>query len=288
VLRRLARLEPRQPGEVVEIDLRHARPRLPHRIDLAAPDRRDPRAELPGELAWQRSGEGYPEYRAFLEQLLPHRHGFALFSPERGERWRHEDDRWLVTARVGGDLVGAVGYRITEFGADLVADHLLATNAVGRALLLSFFARHVDQVARVVATVAPDELPELWATDLTTHTESRTSSPTDRAPMARVLSVPALAGLPVGPGRAGVRIVDDPFIAGGYRLDGSSGGLEVSPGGEDADTATLTAAGFAALVYGVLDPVDIAVRGLGTVPPGSLAGLRTLFPPRVPYVCAEF
>ena len=244
------------------------------------------RAGLPGEIGWQRSGEGYPEYRAFLERLLPHRHGFALYSPERGERWRHEDDRWLVTARVNGETVGAVTYRVDAFGGDLVADHLLALGPVGRALLLGFFARHVDQVARVVVTVPPDEQPELWATDLTTHTESRTSSPTARAPMARVLSVPALAGLPVGTGRASVRIVDDPFIAGSYLLDGGTGALEVTPGG--AGTTTLTSAGFAALVYGVLDPVELAVRGLGEVPAEALDGLRTLFPRRTPYLFADF
>jgi predicted N-acetyltransferase YhbS len=237
-------------------------------------------------VAWQRIGEGYPAHRAFTEDMLARRHGFAQFSEERAQRLRDADDRWLLTAHVDGAVVGAVTYRIAEFGGDLVADHLLATEPVGRALLLGFFARHVDQVARVVASVAPDEAPELWGTDLTTHTESRTSSPTNRAPMARVLSVTGLAGLPVGPGQATVEIVDDPFIAGRYLLDGGSGALDVGAGGSDG--ATLTAAGFAALVYGVLDPLEVALRGLGTVPADTVAGLRALFPRQVPYLVADF
>jgi predicted N-acetyltransferase YhbS len=244
------------------------------------------RAPLPGEVSWQRVGEGYPDYRAFTEEMLTRRHGLAVFSEERAQRLRDADDRWLVTARVDGAVVGAVTYRIAEFGGDLVADHLLTTGPLGRALLLGFFARHVDQVARVVVTVDPDEAPELWITDLTTHTESRTSSPTHRAPMGRVLSVTGLAGMPVGTGRAAVQIVDDPFIAGRYVLDGTTGELAVNRGGSGG--ATLTAAGFAALAYGALDPVEIAVRGLGTVPADTVDVLRSLFPRRAPYLVADF
>ncbi|MEN3304511.1 MAG: hypothetical protein V7603_713 [Micromonosporaceae bacterium] len=246
------------------------------------------RKPLSGEISWQRVGEGYPVYRAFTEDLLSRCHGFALFSEERAQRLREADERWLVTAHVDGAVVGAVTYRVVEFGGELRADNLLATGPVGRALLLGFFARHVDQVERVVATVGPDEAPELWATDLATHTETRASSPTTRAPMGRVLSVTGLAGLPVGTGRAAVEIVDDPFIAGRYLLDGGTGGLEVSAGTTAPGAATLTAAGFAALVYGALDPVEVAVRGLGTVPAETVESLRTLFPRWAPYLVAEF
>lgn len=245
------------------------------------------RTPLPGEIVWQRVGEGYPAYRALTEHLLPERHGFALLSDERARRIRDADDRWLVCARVDGTVVAATTYRIKEFGGCMDCDHLLAAHPIGRALLLGFFARHVDQVARVVTRVGPDEAPEMWATDLDTHTESRASVPTDRGPMARVLSVPGLTGMPVGPGRAAVHVVDDPFIAGRYQFDGTSGRLEVAVG-DAADAAVLTAAGFSALVYGVLDPVEIALRGLGTVPAEALEPLRALFPPRTPYVVAQF
>ncbi len=245
------------------------------------------RADLPGETVWRRVGEGYDELVELGERLLVERHGFGMFAPERIDRLRLVDDRWLVAARVGGEVVGAVTYRIEAFGGDLVADHLLTTGPIGRALLLAFFARHVDQVSRVVATIAPDEAPELWATDLATHTESRTAAPSARAPMGRVLSVPGLAGLPVGTGRVVVEIVDDPFVAGRYELDGGTGALEVGPahGGPDA---TLSCAGFSALVYGALDPVEVAVRGLGALSDAAAVQLRALFPRRVPYLCAEF
>ena len=57
---------------------------------------------------------------------------------------------------------------------------------------------------------------------------------------------------------------------------------------DDAPDAVLTAAGLSALVYGVLDPAELPIRGFGTVPRGAEAPLRSLFPPARPYVFAEF
>ncbi|MFD1052325.1 hypothetical protein ACFQ1S_45475, partial [Kibdelosporangium lantanae] len=109
---------------------------------------------------------------------------------------------------------------------------------------------------------------------------------TSAAPMARVLSVEGLRGMAVGSGRVSVEVVDDPYIAGKYVLDGTSGELEITAGGEP--TVTLNAAGFSGLVYGVLDPSDVDMRGFGHVPADSVAGLASLFPRRVPYFFARY
>lgn len=244
------------------------------------------RAEIPGEVTWERIGTGYDTFRAFTLRLVEQRHGFAVFPDFRDARMRQEDDRWLVTARVGGEVTGAALYRITAHGGDLEVDDLLFTDPLSRALLLRFLAGHVDQVSRVVAGIPADELPELWATDIEVVTEGRTAVPDRNAPMARVLSVPGLAGVPAGPGRVTVAVVDDPFVAGTYTLDGHSGRLAVSASGEP--TARLRAAGLSALVYGVLDPAELPLRGLGEVPADAAAELRALFPRRVPYVFADF
>jgi predicted N-acetyltransferase YhbS len=47
-------------------------------------------------------------------------------------------------------------------------------------------------------------------------------------------------------------------------------------------------AGLSGLVYGVLDPVDVVVRGFGTVDPEAIEPLRRLFPREMPFVFAEF
>jgi predicted N-acetyltransferase YhbS len=247
------------------------------------------RAQLPGEIAWTRAKDGYDDHAQLIRTLLARRHGFAAFPEYRAVGLRDADARWLAVARAGGEVVGAVAYRITDHGDELVADDLLTTGPLGRALLLQFFARHVDQVASVSMTVDPEESPEQWATDLEFVSESRVSFPTSPGPMARVLSLDALAGMAVGPGRVAATVVDDPFVAGDYLLDGVSGKLDVARGGTaSVPAATLLAAGLSALVYGVLDPAELPLRGLGTVPDDAAAALRTVFGRRRPHVAARF
>ena len=97
----------------------------------------------------------------------------------------------MALARAGGEVVGAVRYRIDRYGGDLVGSDLFTTGPLGRALLLQFFARHVDQVARIVLTISTDEVPELWGTDLAVTTEGKVAHPRQGGPMVRVLDMPA-------------------------------------------------------------------------------------------------
>jgi hypothetical protein len=53
-------------------------------------------------------------------------------------------------------------------------------------------------------------------------------------------------------------------------------------------SATLTIGGLSGLIYGVLDPVDVVVRGLGEVGAAAIAPLHTLFPRAKPYIFADF
>jgi hypothetical protein len=245
-------------------------------------------AGLDGEILWEPVREGYDAYCAFTDRLLLRRHGFAVLPAYRTAQLREANERWLVTARVRGEVVAAMTYRTTGHGGELIGDDLLMTSALGRALVLQFVAGHVDQVATFVVTVAPDELPELWATDLDAVTQARTSVPTLSAPMARILEVEALRGMSVGPGRVAVEIVDDPFIAGPYMFDSDAGVLDVSRARTPESAATLTSAGLAGLIYGVLAPDDIVVRGLGTMSMEGAVQLQTLFPRCVPYVCTRY
>ncbi|WP_200208817.1 GNAT family N-acetyltransferase [Micromonospora coerulea] len=248
-------------------------------------------AELPGEVVWERIGAGYPTWRAFTERCLHERHGFAVFPAFRAVGLRDRDDRWLLTAVVDGSTVGAVTYRIDDHGGHLIADDLLTTDPYARALLLQFFARHVDQVDRIRVQLPADELPELWLTDLAMHVETRVSRPGSPAPMARLLALDALDGLPAGAGRVRVELVGDRWLAGTHLLDGTTGRLELVDGsatGSGVPTATLTAAGLSALAYGVLDPAEVDIRDLGDVPADAAAALRRIFPRELPYLFADF
>ena len=52
--------------------------------------------------------------------------------------------------------------------------------------------------------------------------------------------------------------------------------------------ATLTCAGLSGLVYGVLDPDEVGLRGFGAVPDEAANELRVLFPREFPYLFADF
>jgi len=69
------------------------------------------RAELPGEVLRLPMSEAFEEYDGLTRHLLTVRHGFAVFDEVRTAGFR--DDRyWVAVARVGGEVVGAVRYRV--------------------------------------------------------------------------------------------------------------------------------------------------------------------------------
>jgi predicted N-acetyltransferase YhbS len=240
------------------------------------------RAELPGEVERLSNQDGFAAYDDLTKRLLGERHGFAVFDEVRTAGFR--DSRlWVAVARVGGEVVGAVRYHIEDWGAGLIASDLLTTGPLGRALLLQFFARHADQVARIVLTVDAEEVPELWGEDLPVVTTGEVNYPQRPGPMVRVLDMAALDGTGItSSGDVTVEIADDRWIGGTWRLTGEENRLGVAKGTNP--TVTLTAAGFSALLYGVLDPMEVFTRGLGEFSPA----LATLFPRRMPYLFADF
>ncbi|MEV6595585.1 GNAT family N-acetyltransferase [Actinoplanes sp. NPDC051346] len=245
-------------------------------------------AELPGEVERLPISDGFDEFHALTLRMLRERHGFSVYDETRTAEFRVSPSLWVAIARVDGEVVGAVTYRIDQYGGDLIADDLLTTGPLGRALLLQFFARHVDQVTRIVLTIGVDEVPELWGTDLAVLTQGQVRFPGKCGPMVRLLSIDALNGLHAGADLGvTVDVVDDELIAGRYRISGNAGTLAVEES-KDEPQATLTCAGISALAYGVLDPVEVMTRGFGQVEAPAVEALNALFPKKMPYLFADF
>lgn len=243
------------------------------------------RRDLPGSVQRFQIKDGYSAYEDLQHRLLAERHGFAMFDETRMAEFR-EEPMWVAIARVGDEVVGGIRYRIDDHGGTVLGSNLFATGPLGRALLLQFFARHVDQVSHIEVLVGADETPELWGTDMTVTTSAVVHNPTQNAPMVRVLDVPGLAGSRVGSGGFTVEITGDDLIGGVWTLGADDGQLTVKSGGTPA--ATLTAAGFSALAYGALDPVEVLTRGLGDLDATAVDCLGALFPRRAPYLFASF
>ncbi|MFD2083092.1 Predicted acetyltransferase [Actinopolymorpha cephalotaxi] len=250
------------------------------------------RVEVPGEVSVHRIGEVFDDYYALLETLLRERHGFSIFTRAGTVEVAKENKHWIVLARHEGEVVGALLYRTNGFGNELQGRQLLTRGPIGRTLLLQWLARHHDQYSSFTFELPPDERPDLWYVDLAYDDETKVSGPNHSAPMGRVLSVPGLAGIATGAARATVEVVDDPFVAGTWTLDGRGGTLEVTPGSAGGNgsggTARLTSHGLAALVYGVIDPAELTLQGYGTVDAETAQALRTIFPPAAPYLFSGF
>jgi predicted N-acetyltransferase YhbS len=243
------------------------------------------RAELPGDVERLSMRDGFDEWDQLTRRLVEERHGFAVYDETRAAEFR-DDKMWVAVARSGGQVVGVVRYRIEQYGGDLIASDMLYTGALGRALLLQYFARHVDQVSRVVVRLSSEEVPELWGTDFTVVTEGRITHPRQGGPMVRALDMAALEGTAVGAGAVTIEVPDDEFIGGVWQLASDDGRLTVAKG--STPQATLTAAGFSALLYGVLDPIEVFTRGLGELSPEAVDPLTALFPRQMPYIHADF
>jgi GNAT superfamily N-acetyltransferase len=272
----------------------------PRRIRLEARGlERMLRVEVPGEVSIHRIGEVFDDYYALLETLLRERHGFSVFTRAGTVEVAKENKHWIALARHEGEVVGALLYRTNGFGNELQGRQLLTRSPIGRTLLLQWLARHHDQYSSFTFELPPDERPDLWYVDIAYDDETKVSGPNHSAPMGRVLSVPGLAGIATGAARATVEVVDDPFVAGTWTLDGRGGTLEVTSGSASGGatggngagsgaTARLTSHGLAALVYGVIDPAELALQGYGTVDSGTAQALRTIFPPAAPYLFSGF
>ena len=229
--------------------------------------------------------EGYQPYRDLLARVQPTVHGMALRGEPAAGRMR-EQDVWVALARdADGAALAGMTYRIDAWRGELHADGVFALTVPGRYLLLQWLARHVDQVRTATLALPPGTLVENWLYDLDAAVASRADFVT---PMARVLSVPGLAGIGCGTGEVTVRITDPTcrWNEGVFTLAADGGALAVAAG---VTATTLAVEGLAALVYGGYDAGELAVRGWGDPVPAVQQRLRALFPPPgLPYLYEEF
>lgn len=240
---------------------------------------------LTGEIKLVRFQEGYASYLSFLKKHQKSSHGMALFSrpqPELAEK--HES--WLAFAMLNDQIIGMMNYKLSgqEMHQTMWADDFLFDNAHGKYLLLNWIARHLDQVEKVELTLKPDLIGEILFTDLRPDYRGRFL-----APMARIIDLMALNGLPIGPGETIMRISDPncPWNAGIWRFSSIEGQLSIQNDDRQPDFE-ISIHGINALVYGVYDPDEFMFRKWGNPNPDQQKILRKMFPPVIPFVHAKY
>jgi predicted acetyltransferase len=242
--------------------------------------------DLGGEVELLLIGDGYDSYRHFVRRLQQRTHGLAYFVHGRKAQVQKSNKFWLALAQVDGEPAGLMLYQIQ--GQDVGQFTLRATRfyydtAQARYLLLQWLARHVDQAGEIEIWLPPFEQPETWLADMHVTTESQV-----RAPMGRIVDVARIGGMATGPGRFTARITDPlcPWNEGAWRFETVDGHLQVGRAEEAANDLTIQA--LTALIYGTHDPGDFAFRGWGDPPAGVRATMRSMFPPRVPFLHEYF
>jgi GNAT superfamily N-acetyltransferase len=246
--------------------------------------------DLGGEVELMLIGEGYDDYAAYVQEMLPGVHGMAMFEDPQKES-ALQNRSWLAQAKVAGELVGLMVY-ITK-GEEMMnytfhALRFYYKTSQGKYLLLAWLGQHIDQTTKAELRLPAYEQPNTWLADLRPKLE-----PVFVAPMGRVLDVAGLSGLKTFqvfenleglPRSFSAKISDPdcPWNNGSWKFVGDQGTLEVSPA-QNAD-CNLTIQGLSALVYGVNDPADFAIRGWGDPSPEVAAVMRAMFPPQLPYL----
>ena len=239
------------------------------------------KTDLGGEVEMHLIGDAYDTYRDYVLSLQPHMHGLAVFEDSQKES-AQSNRSWVAVAKVAGEVVGILGYSIKGsemMDYDFQAVRFYYHTSQGKYLLLDWIARHVDQAGNAEVWLPAYEQPNTWLSDMRPKLE-----PVFVSPMGRVLEVAGIGGMETGPGSFSAKISDPdcPWNNGIWKFVGDSGTLEVSPA-QSAD-CNLAIQGLAALVYGVNDPADFAIRGWGDPSPELVAVMQAMFPPKLPYL----
>lgn len=243
------------------------------------------KTEMPGHVERHNIKDIWEELDAFVKRLQPTIHGMSLLPDSVSARLPEQGKQWVAVARVEGEIVGAMVYRLEGFHKSMKVRSFLYSSSAGKYLLLQWMARHGDQAAQVEMHAPPTDLLETWFYDLNVEVHSPADTIT---PMGRVSIVADLGGMQTGPGKFTASISDPqcPWNNGTWAFETVDGVLRV----ERASTTDceLTIQGLSALVFGVVDPADFAFWGWGDPAAETQAAMRTVFPAMKPYAFAGY
>ncbi|HEV2109480.1 MAG TPA: GNAT family N-acetyltransferase [Thermomicrobiales bacterium] len=247
------------------------------------------RWDLPGETTLHDDEAGLTALRAFLTRVQPAVHGMSLRGPTAAAGQFDHEMRWIVLARDGEEVVGAMTYSISDWRGQLDVDAFFAETAAGSYLLLRWLALHADQVTRITLTLPPDVMPELWVTDLNAEVHSRDVD-NHPNPMGRIVDITRIDGIGAGDGRFSVHIEDEyaPWNTGTYTFHGKGGCLRVEAADPKRATGAISMAGLSALIFNGTDPDTFAYRGWGNIDRPTREVMRAVFPPAWPYLHEDF
>jgi predicted acetyltransferase len=241
--------------------------------------------QLEGEIRLQYVSDAYEAYREYLVEMRTNRHGMAMF--DHGDLGRVKQNLfWVATAEFDGRVEGLMMYRtlgqeVTKY--TFVAGRFYYRTIRARYLLLNWIARHIDQADKAELWLPQDEYPDTWLADMQVKLEASI-----HPAMSRVLDIEKISGMEAGQGSFCARIIDPlcPWNEGAWRFASDQGKLSVQKS-SDSD-CELTIQGLTALINGIHEPQDIALRGWGNPDETVQSQMRALFPRINPFMHEMF
>ena len=246
---------------------------------------------IEGEVERFHASEAYNIWRELLRNIQDQTHGMAhrgeIAASSIRDRWQY----WVAVARVAGEVVGAMVYKVEGFGKEVKAPVFYYTTSAGKYLLLQWLARHADQTSTVLLAGRPSDYPETWLTDLGAEVKTQNIpngySPT---PMGRIVAVSKIGGMQTGAGSFTATIHDDQCEWNNriFTFATENGELVVQETANANPDCDLSIHGLSALVYGVADPADFIYRDWGNPSAAVQATMRQMFPPQLTHLYEEF
>jgi predicted acetyltransferase len=235
---------------------------------------------------WENTAQAYT-YSQMLEQhLLSQHHGEVIFDDSDVLRLRYEYQPHHFVSVESEGWAGYMVYR-NEDGVMHVPRFAYA-DSDALMWLLTWIARHTDQIEYAQIKISPHERPELWHPDIRPQWQTRDDVP----PMTRILNMDAIQHLRFDAPFMGdvpevtlrVRDAMCPWHDGNvYQFARVDNGLQIQRVNGEAQ-AELNIAGITAWLFGTHDPAQFKWYGWGEPSHSTIQTMRTMMPFAQPYM----
>lgn len=224
-------------------------------------------------------------YSKFIDAFLQHTHGMAKFVTEtKPNPEKHK--YWLAFARSNDKVDGMILYSLdgtspTKYTFNI--NNFYYRTVAARTELLGWIGRHIDQANQVVIRLPVYERPNTWCTDIDLQIEANWI-----APMARILDIAKLNGIPTGPGKFKAKVTDPvcPWNEGVWKFESLDGKLSVTP--DHSPDCHLEIQGLTALLYGTNPVKDFSFLGWGDPTEELEQEMESMFPLASPHIHSFF
>lgn len=224
------------------------------------------------------------EVYAFLKKNQADVHGMSCQPRVRFDNGAERYPTWFMSVHEGDEITGGICYKLDLDKQIMETPEVYWSTNNGKLQVLDFMARHVDQVKQIRMPLREGQHPHMWFTDDGETTILSNEDYSWGPPMARIVTIAGLNGIPVGDAEATITVQDEqaPWNNGIWTFSGKEGQLSVREGGTPGGDLTIN--GLSAIIFSGLEAETLPYRGWGSVDAETASALQRLFPQVKPHL----